>query len=355
MIELYEGFVWERATGGHRCVTVGKRQILTNGVALGAEREVERYLPLAKEATKRTGERRPFTGLHRTFADVEPTPEGIVRFADEYGMLTHGENLAGSAYWGEPLTLWREQVFAMRRCLRLWDAVRGDDAETLARHVRWHHRHDADAGASWDEVSVVSHEAPPAPALGVEPYERWTMSPLVSPDLFVQGGWQAGELVRPAMEYVRRKLNAALEGRAIPNETVPRRSGQPTPPSATVTGGAAVEMLWPDSATTMRLGLFVIPRDLLSGLWLQFASAIATNASFRRCECEGCGRWFQTAGKSRTDRVFCRESCRQSAHRQRVRRACTLKAGGMSLKDIAAELGTDVKTVRGWTKTKPTK
>src|SRR5947209_1749430 len=66
-------FTWRVAVGGYRW------QDSPDGPALvpagGAWRERE-YQPLEE-----------FTGLFRTFADADPSPEGFLRFANEYGPL----------------------------------------------------------------------------------------------------------------------------------------------------------------------------------------------------------------------------------------------------------------------------
>jgi DNA-binding NarL/FixJ family response regulator len=53
---------------------------------------------------------------------------------------------------------------------------------------------------------------------------------------------------------------------------------------------------------------------------------------------------------ARTSRLFCSESCRARAYRERKEKAVQLAAEGKTPKEIAAELDSDVKTVKGWIK-----
>src|SRR5215469_5959871 len=79
-------------------------------------------------------------------------------------------------------------------------------------------------------------------------------------------------------------------------------------------------------------------RNLLVGLWLQFAQAVAENKSYARCkECE---TWFETSiPGTRKTRVYCSDTCKVKAYMERKDRAVRLKAEGKTVKQIAHELG----------------
>ena len=64
-------FQWEVALSGHRWGEGGKLEPVRAW-------PVRQYAPLED------------TGLFRAFADTEPTPEGVLTFADTYGMLGAG-------------------------------------------------------------------------------------------------------------------------------------------------------------------------------------------------------------------------------------------------------------------------
>jgi hypothetical protein len=97
------------------------------------------------------------------------------------------------------------------------------------------------------------------------------------------------------------------------------------------------------------LALQVKPRSLLAALWLQFARAVAGNKQYRACRT--CGQPYELDPKiARKSRQYCSEACRSRAYRGRKERAQALAAEGKSPKEIAEELESDVKTVKGWLK-----
>jgi len=99
-----------------------------------------------------------------------------------------------------------------------------------------------------------------------------------------------------------------------------------------------------------RLGGFllqIMPNTLLGALWLQLAEAISGSKKHRACT--ACGNWFEVSPeKFRTSRHYCSEPCRSRAYRSRKEKAHLLAAEGKSIKEIAALLGSDAKTIKGW-------
>jgi hypothetical protein len=90
-----------------------------------------------------------------------------------------------------------------------------------------------------------------------------------------------------------------------------------------------------------------LPASLHAAIWMQLAEAVLGNTTARRCR--ECGRWFDVApGTSRSDKVVCSTACRSKGYRERQGRARQLHTTGQTFKQIAMELGSDVKTVRGW-------
>jgi DNA-binding NarL/FixJ family response regulator len=89
------------------------------------------------------------------------------------------------------------------------------------------------------------------------------------------------------------------------------------------------------------------PYTLRGALWLQLAQAVSAGKDFRPCG--ACGKWFElTPDIARKNRLFCSEACRSRAHRAKKEKAVELLAAGKSEKEIADELATTVKVVRGW-------
>ena len=95
-----------------------------------ADVPVQRYRPLEDH-----------TALFRTFAETIATEQGILEFANKYGLLNArhipppnfgeaGVTHAGLVS-GEPLEIWSTEIEAMRKSVVLWDAVRSRDEAKL--------------------------------------------------------------------------------------------------------------------------------------------------------------------------------------------------------------------------------
>lgn len=93
--------------------------------------------------------------------------------------------------------------------------------------------------------------------------------------------------------------------------------------------------------------LEILPINLIGGLWLQLAETIAGRKKHRACK--ACGRWFEISPQMyRKSRVYCSEACKSQGYRERKELALRLADEGKTVKEIAAELGSDAKTVKGW-------
>src|SRR5262249_16845051 len=93
--------------------------------------------------------------------------------------------------------------------------------------------------------------------------------------------------------------------------------------------------------------LRLAPHGLFGAICLQFAQAIDGDRNYQACPV--CGRWFELApGVNRADKLMCSDACRMRAYRQRQERARQMHAEGKNARQIAAELESDVATVKGW-------
>ncbi len=93
--------------------------------------------------------------------------------------------------------------------------------------------------------------------------------------------------------------------------------------------------------------LQIMPNALLGALWLQLAETISGSKKHRACA--ACGKWFEVSPeKFRRSRNYCSEPCRSRAYRSRKEEARKLANEGKTIKEIAARLGSDAKTIRGW-------
>jgi hypothetical protein len=249
-------------------------------------------------------------GLFRTFASVEPSPEGILEFARRYGNLTSVC----------PILVWEEEVLAMRRALCVWDLLRKNESSTLLRHFRWRKVTDEllggvpknvfrpdDFGGPLNEFSrrfhrdfVLVFDSHPDTIAGRRPpYPDRRALELVSWSEFPQGDgnseWDRLLNQPDAMAFARAYLRQVITYHF--NRFVESR------------------LLWSGTETPRRVQW---TRTLLGALWLQFEQAITGRKEYRPCQLTGCGRWIEislTAG--RRTRKYCSDNHRVQAFQAR--------------------------------------
>lgn len=96
-----------------------------------------------------------------------------------------------------------------------------------------------------------------------------------------------------------------------------------------------------------RVALRFVPVSLVGALWAQFALAVAGDLDHRQCD--ACRGWYALdPDTTRTTRRYCGDACRARHYRAKKASARKLHRAGGSIEAIAAELGTDVATLRGW-------
>ncbi len=84
-----------------------------------------------------------------------------------------------------------------------------------------------------------------------------------------------------------------------------------------------------------------------SCVWVQFAMAVDYAKGYGYCRL--CSRPFElTPDVNRSDRQFCSDNCRVKAYQRRKAKSRQLRQEGKTLREIAAALETDIKTVKGW-------
>ncbi len=309
--ELFE-FTWDVCQGGHKWVETKeahsedakKSLFLTDDVAPGSIFQRKRYRPLHEHS-----------GLFRIFAEVEPTEEGILRFANEYGLLGAEVTVniriplpgkPDTMGIGEPIEKWKEQISLMRRALDLWEMVRVGDVGGLSRFIHWQQKEKD----SWVICELKSYG---------ERGGHVIASPEVHPELLER--FRPGDLVQPALCQIQRVMNEQIKGRVSPR------------------------LLWEVDRT--RLGLYIHPASLLGALWLQFASAVDGQKEYRQCQ--ECKTWFELSPEvARTNRHYCSNACRSRAYRQRQENALELDRKHTSIEEIAKILGTNARTVTHW-------
>ena len=312
-------FIWHVALGGHiwldtHVISESTRQpFLTHErPQAGGSGRLRTYQPLQEHPA-----------LFRTFAETEPTQEGIKRFADQFGMLgsdcskpiplyrNHDDRHApvGS---GELAGAWSGEIETMRWMIDLWEQARQGDVEALQPHIRW--TEDGNAVAYDSHPDKSTQELMSGQFL-------WRKDSIAVEGDPVFSFFSQGDIVGPALQQVQAVINRRLKDRV------------------------SLRLLWkPHSGQRT---LYIVPTGLIGGLWLQFAQAFEQDLHYRRCAV--CNSWFELApGRGRADKLVCSNACRTRAYRQRQEDAVRLHREGRSIEQIAAELQTETDAVRGW-------
>lgn len=257
------------------------------------------------------------SGLFKEFAKTEPTKEGILSFANRYGTLggstrkavydreypkppTAGSRIAN----GQPFWFWQREILAVRHATAIWEATNSGDEEFISQFVQWN----ADGSSGFEYTTPTG-------------WKMTRTAPTERPD--IDAMLVRGDLITPAKIANREHINMHLvSSRLLPQLVWERVSGKPR------------------ERIRFQVG------DLISAIWLQLAQAIDGNREFSQCD--ECGRWYEVSGDRRADARFCSDPCRFRAYRKRQKEAVRLHASGLSVKEISTQLGSDVKTIKGW-------
>jgi len=312
MVEFYwkvpePGFAWKTADTAN---TNERGQFLAEQAPVGQLITYRNYPALKKPA------------LFKTFAGTPRTPEGVLTFANQYGFLGTGQVGIKEAVgpkdntWvvvsGETLEVWSKEIEDMSHAVNLWEAASGRDSNYLSKFIKWH---GPEAGWQRGGVSYLP------PFRGV----NMRVIPLASPEYAseLMSLFAEGDLVLPARHALHLLVNEKIQQH-----------------------GAQFRLLWDRTHGTLRETVRVMPKSLISALWIQFANAIEGDRKYRQCD--ECREWFELAGYRRADARFCSDPCRFKAYRKRQNQARSMSAQGVPVKEIAKQLGSDVKTVKGW-------
>jgi hypothetical protein len=278
-------------------------------------------------------------GLFLELAEVSPTTEAIEQFSQRFEF--YGPNVEWFAQVLDtvtglpscesipckpslpPVEQLKEEILAMKECVRLWQMVQANDTQKMAQYIRWQVDFEGKPFVVYVTEPVLWFEPNPAPGQTYFPVvwqtkviashsdNRWMLSQM-TPD----------DLKGPAFFYLQKVITQHLMGRVTTR--LLKGPGEKVGTLAT------------------------IPTDILGGIWLQFAAAISGNKTFEKCR--QCQLWFDlSSGKgARKDRQYCSASCKVKAYRERIGEARRLYLGGEDVKEIARRLGSDVKTIKKW-------
>ncbi len=260
------------------------------------------------------------TALFRDFAGADPTPEGVRKFLADHADLgtepaaffvprSSGTVVAfpyDQRKLGDADAALREML-QLQRSVELWDMIQNRDLAGLARHITRSDRPDGPPSFLYSSHPRGSKAQPPDA----------TSSALIldiDPDVAAE---TARKDLRPAARaYLMGVINQKLEG------------------------GLNVQVLESPGGIG-KMELHLIPRTLVTALWLQFAEEVT--GKFRPSQCLACDKWFRPT--KHKDRLYCKGKCKTAACRLRAN-ARQLNKEGKSTKQIARQLKISEKKVK---------
>jgi endogenous inhibitor of DNA gyrase (YacG/DUF329 family) len=275
---VWEDFTWETSVGGYHW------EELPQGLAL---------LRNVDGPTERVVTYRPFSRAHatlfRTFAGLDLTPDAVLAFANQYGML------------GAPV---------VRHLLN-------DYPPTVPGQM--------------DGAHSVRRLAKGFPGRLGEIFD------LNKPTTDV---WCWVEQIRRLSEFVRTSQVLRDEPRIAGSLLISANMA--------LAMTAPPHLEWSDSERAFHLRLR--PSSLIGALWLQAVVAVSEDKRFPPCPICGTPLEISRSGGARTDAVFCSNKCKSRDYRQRRDKALRLALRKRTPAQIALKLGTNIATVRRWLK-----
>jgi hypothetical protein len=264
---------------------------------------------------------RPEDHLFVKFAAIDPNADTeILNFANSYGLLGGGPLLRRApkpghkggtiaSVRGELRSHWQEHLHRMKAAVTLWQAIHAKDTSVLAKCIRW------------PSPAHVTYEWPPS-SEWITPWSTHATiaSREINPHLLDR--FRPGDVTMPARIYLQEVVNGSLDEFVAPR------------------------LLWTDRE---KMGLFIVPSTLIGCLWVQLAKAIAESCKFRICE--GCGKPMLVAPEGsgyRTNRRTCSNACRIRLYSRRKLEARQLRNQGLSVREIAKRLDTEIERVKRW-------
>lgn len=298
-------FVWHRPKGGQVFAVLPQEmqgsEAPRPSLVLVEPAEMQPFRPLES-----------LIALYLELANCEPTADGALAFANRYGYLGLRRGPDGRC-GPEPVADWVAEIARMREAVEIWNLLRKKSAGKLRTRFRL-------------EGGVWRYQAPPETqvALGAG----------TGDDAITEG--MQGRKTRSARRTVKAADEDVMAAALLFLHRLVNRQ---------LARSGAFEMF--SVADGRRSGVAFVPANLHGAIYLRFALAVSRRTRTRKCVT--CGRHFELApGTARSDRIFCSDACRSKAYRRRQEEARRLHAKGVKIDRIAARLGVDVETVRGW-------
>jgi len=209
------------------------------------------------------------TTLFLEFAELELTKDSILSFVNRYGpLVTQGDASISSpaTTLGETFDFWVEEILAMKQIVQLWHAYEKRDSGAVAEFVRW-------------QSDLVYYSFA----------NKQNHVLTINPDTLAS--FKFGDVLFPALHLIQDITNEYLSK----YRTLPR-------------------LLFNEKN---ELGQYLVPENLLAGLWLQFYQAISGERLFKRCAI--CGLWADVTEKrpTWTRHPECANRNRVQSHRKK--------------------------------------
>jgi hypothetical protein len=251
------------------------------------------------------------SALFRVFAEIQPTKEGVLTFANQYGSLgvasffitaSGPAEVQAFGRVGETLDRWASEIARVKEAVTLLDQVRARDEAGLSQVLRWQE----------GPVEGPFKEFP----------DSWFYQGTQG-TVQVRGAFTASNIFGPALSLITTWANEKLHGHTSLVLTTDQE------------GKYALEL---------KLG------TLLTAIWVQLANAVVEPVDYRKCKT--CDRWFAVSDDGRkADQAFCQDACKSKDYRGRKAKAQQMAAEGKSVETIAQAVQTDVKTIKSWLST----
>ncbi len=258
--------------------------LTVRGEKLRGRSESEFYDPLAEH-----------TGLFRNFASLE-TEQSILRFANNYGWLgrdfdyvipsdkaseideeslMQGKRSYECSVSGQSLSRWESKIKRIRSPISLWDMLRSEDTDSLAKTIR------SEGGVLWYEYNELTHNYRYADPVAISVERSAASSEKLTSEEIRGLGWMG----------LKKEINENIN-------TVNTQI---------------------DLGLDAELSMVVAVEDLSAAIWLQFALAVAGNKKYEHCI--HCQDYFEIGpSAARKGKQYCSNACRMAAYRLRRRK-----------------------------------
>lgn len=232
--------------------------------------------------------------LHQKFANVPPTPDGIMKFANKHGRL--GGDLTETLPIADPESGvqfihhaereedWLDEITAMCEAVQIWDTIR--EKRTANLNPRYKRQGD---------ITLVDM----TPFTLDEHRKHFILVPSKNSPraVFDQVKIRDSSNFTPAILALQKIINQRLAEK----------------------NRVATKLRW--NLDTKKLELYGVPTCLIGAIWLDLALAIIGNIHYRNCEHTRCRQPFAVPPKARKKKLFCSDKCRVAVSRNPELRA----------------------------------